>query len=871
MKKLSVILVLVTVFCANALVIPQTPQIGSDGCFLIANAEELYGFADEVNSGRTDNKTCVRLEADITINPNLLDSEKVAMAIRDTVDAIPPAPDCVQKGETCKLDKWTPIGFTEKTAFKGRFDGQGHTISGLFVNSPARDSVGFWGYVEGGVIENLHIVDTYIRGRYSVGGVIGAASYGRIYNCSFSGVVVSDGTAGGVVGKLRGTILHSHNDGYVRGGSSVGGVVGNANSSMVNKCYNTGAIFGDENVGGITGLSGNVMYSYNAGDVHANKYAAGLVGELFGPSDSVMYSFNIGHVYGSSHIVGEHTFSTSDYKNVRGNYSLNGAARSSWGDFVLLDSAAFRGDSLLNILNGLTFGLWKKGERHPVFDEAAKPELKDSVYQIKSAAQLLWFVDYENFMFAYPNTSAILLDDIVFNKNVVASECVQKDTLCDFPNWEPIFGISKLPDYYGFTGTFDGNGHSVSGLYMGWGSSKNPDEGMFRRIDNRGVVKNLVLTDSYFASKHLNIIAVENKGKMIECFGKYYRDGTIYSGAFGAEEYVIDFRDYGFMESYSTDNYEQKHKNNDGLWFDGKRFAVSKRAVCYYKDSTECNEEGHLYTGYPINMQYPRAFFPYKTMNPVPRFISRFSNIDVTMDNLGYLAYKYRYLVGDTVYARSFPKEIYLSPARYNTEFPDLEGVCMTYTSDHDMTFSGGDYFDPKCGIVLPKTNEPKTVNLDFKDFKKLNEKDTVDCGKLLRKISYMNLGHRDSQDIEGVARLFEFGPKGTCKGGKKIAAEEPAYCYSGVRDYCAEPDNPILPIPVKTVLSDMNVAIAGRTLVFSGVSAGATFDLVDVMGVVTKKGYVLSTIDVSEIKAGVYVVRVRDGAKRLVKKVSLR
>ena len=66
-------------------------------------------------------------------------------------------------------------------------------------------------------------------------------------------------------------------------------------------------------------------------------------------------------------------------------------------------------------------------------------------------------------------------------------------------------------------------------------------------------------------------------------------------------------------------------------------------------------------------------------------------------------------------------------------------------------------------------------------------------------------------------------------------------------------------------------MTLAGKTLLFEGVSAGATYDLVTLNGAVAKKGFAMPVVDVSDIRAGVYVVRVRDGARSLAKKVMLR
>ena len=253
-----------------------------------------------------------------------------------------------------------------------------------------------------------------------------------------------------------------------------------------------------------------------------------------------------------------------------------------------------------------------------------------------------------------------------------------------------------------------------------------------------------------------------------------------------------------------------------------------------------------------------------------PRFVSRTDAHQVTMDSLGYFAYKYRAFVNDTIYSQSTPKEVHMLPNRYYSSFPDLEGFCLTYTSDHDMYFSTS-----QCGVVLPKTSEPKTVNLQLKDFERTDKsgKDTTNCREALKSVGYFYFGHRDTVDIEGVARIFELGPKGTCKGEKKIAENEPGFCYDRAlkRNFCDNPDDPIIQAQASRVLPDVDVTLAGKTLLFKGFSTGATYDFVMLNGAIAKKGFAMPAVDVSDIRAGVYVVRVRDGARSLAKKVMLR
>ena len=84
--------------------------------------------------------------------------------------------------------EWTAIG-TESTPFSGSFDGQGHTISGLYINKTSKLYQGFFGYVEGesSIIENLILENVNITGSSNTGGIAGYITNTTINKCMVSG------------------------------------------------------------------------------------------------------------------------------------------------------------------------------------------------------------------------------------------------------------------------------------------------------------------------------------------------------------------------------------------------------------------------------------------------------------------------------------------------------------------------------------------------------------------------------------------------------------------------------------------------------------------------------------------------------------
>ena len=153
---------------------------------------------------------------------------------------------------------WVPIGKNTSpyTAFKGSFNGNGKTITGLTINRPGTDYQGLFGYLDAPAAElkNLGMARASISGRSYVGGVAGYINSGTVQNCFVTGSVSGGNSIGGIVGAtIFGMVQNCYMDGSVTGwGASVGGVAGST-ASTVQNCYVTGSVIGDSEVGGVTG------------------------------------------------------------------------------------------------------------------------------------------------------------------------------------------------------------------------------------------------------------------------------------------------------------------------------------------------------------------------------------------------------------------------------------------------------------------------------------------------------------------------------------------------------------------------------------------------------------------------------------------
>ena len=155
------------------------------------------------------------------------------------------------------------IGEDEDNPFFGVFDGAGHTVSNLTLDSPTAHYVGLFGWVEGdsAEIKNLGVVNSSISGEVHVGGVVGVNFGGTVSNCYAVAAVTGNSGLGGLVGFNSGTVRNCYARGEVSGWRSVGGLVGWNPGTIIN-CYSASSVSGDENVGGFVGDNS----SYNGSD-----------------------------------------------------------------------------------------------------------------------------------------------------------------------------------------------------------------------------------------------------------------------------------------------------------------------------------------------------------------------------------------------------------------------------------------------------------------------------------------------------------------------------------------------------------------------------------------------------------------------------
>ena len=317
-----------------------------NGCYQIANANELYGLVYTVNGQDhfdEDNNVCAELTADIVVNKKVLNS-------KDSLGA-----------DAERLLRWVPIGESYHP-FSGRINGKGHTISGLYFDNSQQGVIALVGYAKDSVIiDSLGIVDSYFVGENAVAGLVGGTStHTKVaISNSYVHMTIKGNMAGGLVGMVWDSssvsVSHSHYSGLLTHYKKVfelGGLiecVGPRSVVKIYDSYNEGNIytfyhdsFSDSViVGGLVGSVGEnsgiftpnekdidtliIENSCNKAPLESSGEVGGLVGRLSSKYSVIRNSYNTGKLNGLTSVGGLVT-RLSGTMDVSGSHN-NGALR----------------------------------------------------------------------------------------------------------------------------------------------------------------------------------------------------------------------------------------------------------------------------------------------------------------------------------------------------------------------------------------------------------------------------------------------------------------------------------------------------------------------------------------------------------------
>ena len=184
---------------------------------------------------------------------------------------------------------WVPIG-DPTNLFGATVEGNGHTISNLFIDRASTNAIGLFRYTAStGVIRNVGLLSANVTGRDSVGGLVGY-NLGSVANSYATGSVTGAKNVGGLLGNNYGPVTKSYSAGNARGDRSVGGLVGYNYNGTVTASYATGNVTSGPWVGGLVGRNyGTVTASYATGNVTGSSSVGGLVGYNYNGTVTASY------------------------------------------------------------------------------------------------------------------------------------------------------------------------------------------------------------------------------------------------------------------------------------------------------------------------------------------------------------------------------------------------------------------------------------------------------------------------------------------------------------------------------------------------------------------------------------------------------
>lgn len=512
-----------------------------DEPFLLQNGADLAYVSKAVTAGTTFEGKFFKLTKDIYLNAN--------------------SDQYLSWKTTPPQNVWDPIGKFGKP-FKGNINGDGHTIYGMYISAPtsSQQGVGFISFAYMASVRNLNIGNSYVCARNYVGGLAGMSQQSTFADCSFEG------------------LIYATNDSNYAG--SAGGIIGLASpGNTIERCYSAGKLDAYSRCGGLIGscnAAGNntIKYSYSVMELTglgpktaAGAGTGGLVGLVQNGNVDISGSFFAGTYPSGSTVRGPIAAHVVGTVNAQNCYYLADAADGTYGSSKT--AAQFKDKTVLNLLNsGLETPIFKQGEDYPIFGEPepeAPPAPKNEVlnselftdwnslaaesfdsgigkatdpYIIKTAEQLaklsadvLAGNDFAGKYFKIAN-------DIVLNTNTDYDNWVNL-TEGTLYRWTPIGSASKS-----FKGTIDGQGHTISGMYVNknllYGKVDYPDaEDNYVGFigSGSGQISNLHFEDSYVCGfKWVGGIAGQYGGKLTNCsFDGYVRstNNTDNSGNIG--------------------------------------------------------------------------------------------------------------------------------------------------------------------------------------------------------------------------------------------------------------------------------------------------------------------------------------------------
>ena len=242
------------------------------------------------------------------VNGTIVDESEVAGTTHPSASAMLTADIdlknyCHAAEDGKELLSWIPIG-NDNNRWKGNMDGQGHTISNLYIKT-AQDYVGLFGYTDGATIqdltfdyakvENVSTTTTYDTGILAGHAYGDSPSHIKGIKTTENCTVIGQEDTGGIVGYAYINLENCENHSCVKGAYYVGGIAGSSAEKNIKRCTNYGTVDNDGRyIGGIIGnaYGTSIEDCANYGKI-TNKgwYAGGIAGETTNSSIQNVFSY----------------------------------------------------------------------------------------------------------------------------------------------------------------------------------------------------------------------------------------------------------------------------------------------------------------------------------------------------------------------------------------------------------------------------------------------------------------------------------------------------------------------------------------------------------------------------------------------------
>lgn len=261
-----------------------------NGVYLIAKPCHLAWFRDYVNGtivdeGETAGTTRLSASAKLTAD---IDLKNYCHAAEDGKELL----------------SWIPIG-NDNYRWEGKMDGQGHTISNLYIKT-AQNYVGLFGFTDGATIQDLIFdyakvenVNTTNTNTLYTGILAGYAdgdspSHIRGIKTTNNCTVIGQNDTGGIVGKAKINLENCENRSSVKGTGSVGGIAGDSFERNIKRCTNYGTVENDGSyIGGIIGYAyeTSIEDCANYGKITSTGWFVGGIAGLANSSVQNVFSY----------------------------------------------------------------------------------------------------------------------------------------------------------------------------------------------------------------------------------------------------------------------------------------------------------------------------------------------------------------------------------------------------------------------------------------------------------------------------------------------------------------------------------------------------------------------------------------------------